>query len=172
MQSHIFLYHFHTNHVNELGNLFLFVIFWLDIYLYAPFATSLKTLLHSSKAEKLLNSICPIVILFTSFALPSTDKFAEKISTPRPFYLLYFSPPYFGKTFLGERKQPAVLNIVLIIPFTFSYDKNMSLFFALFFSRLSFPLFLSFPLTIFNLLIYYYLFLYLKFLYLQLRCIC
>jgi hypothetical protein len=45
-----------------------------------------------------------------------------------PFYLLYFSPPYFGKTFLGERKQPVVLNIVLIIPFTFSYDKNMSLF--------------------------------------------
>jgi len=80
MQSHIFTYHFHTNHVNELGNIFLFVIFWVDIYLYAPFSTSLNTLLHSSKAEKLLNSICPIVILFTSLALPSNDKFAEKMS--------------------------------------------------------------------------------------------
>jgi hypothetical protein len=58
------------------------------------------------------------------------------------------------------------------IPSTLPYDKNMSLFVALFFSRLSFPLFLSFPLTIFNLLIYYYLFLYLKFSYLQLRRIC
>jgi hypothetical protein len=74
------------------------------------------------------------------------------------------------KHFLGERKQPGVLNIVLIIPFTFFfYDKNMSFFFALFFSRLSSP---PPPLTIFNLLIYYYLFLYLKFIYLQLRCIC
>ena len=130
---------------------FPFVIIWADIYMHAPFSTSLDTLLRSSKAEKLLNLICPIVLLFTSFALPSTDKFAEKnVQLPRhlPFYLLYFSSPYFGKTFFGERKKPGVLNIVLIIPFTFSYDKNMSLFVALFFSRLSFPLFLSFPLTI------------------------
>ncbi len=48
------------------------------IYMHAPFSTSLDTLLRSSKAEKLLNLICPIVQLFTSFALPSTDKFAGK----------------------------------------------------------------------------------------------
>jgi hypothetical protein len=91
MQSHIFTYHFHTNHVNELGNIFLFVIFWVDMYLYAPFSTSLNTLLHSSKAEKLLNSICPNVILFTSFALPSTDKFAEKMSNSPETCLSTFS---------------------------------------------------------------------------------
>ncbi len=34
MQSHIFTYHFHTNHVNELGNIFPFVIFWADICIY------------------------------------------------------------------------------------------------------------------------------------------
>ena len=174
MQSHIFTYHFHTNHVNELGNIFLFVIFWVDIYLYAPFSTSLNTLIHLSKAEKILKSICPIGILFTSFTLPSsTDKFAEKMSNSPDNCLFTFSIFLFRilvKHFLGERKQPGVLNIVLIIPFTFFfYDKNMS-----FFSPCSFdgslprPL----PLTIFNLLSYYYLFLYLKFLYLQLRCIC
>ena len=123
MQSHIFTYHFHTNHVNELGNIFLFVIFWVDIYLYAPFSTSLNTLLHSSKAEKIVKSICPIGILFTSFTLPSsTDKFAEKMSNSPDNCLFTFSIFLFRilvKHFLGERKQPGVLNIVLIIPFTF-----------------------------------------------------
>ena len=79
MQSHIITYHFHTNNVNELETFFsLCNHLGGYIYMHAPFSTSLDTLLHSSKAEKLLNSICPIVILFTSFALPSTDKFAEK----------------------------------------------------------------------------------------------
>ncbi len=157
MQSHIFTYHFYTNHVNELGNIFLFVIFWVDIYLYAPFSTSLNTLLRSSRADKLLNSICPIVILFTSFALPSTDKFAEKMSNSPDTCLstlsifFFFSPPYFGKTFLGERKQPGFFNIVSIIPFTFSYDKICP-----FLSPLSFspPLFFfPFLLLFFNLLL-------------------
>ena len=122
LQSHIFTYHFHTNNVNELETFSIGNHLSGYIYMHAPFSTSLDTLLRSSKAEKLLNLICPIVLLFTSFALPSTDKFAENnVQLPRhlPFYLLYFSSPYFGKTFFGERKKPGVLNIVLIIPFTF-----------------------------------------------------
>ena len=108
------------------------------------FSTSLNTLLHSSKAEKLLNSICPIVILFTSLALPSNDKFAEKMSNSPDTCLSTFSIfilGILGKTFLGERKQPWVLNIVSIIPSTLSYDKICP-----FLSPLSFspPLFFSF----------------------------
>jgi hypothetical protein len=60
------------------------------IYMHAPFSTSLDTLLRSSKAEKLLNLICPIVLLFTSFALPSTDKFAEKMSNSPDTCLSFF----------------------------------------------------------------------------------
>ncbi len=121
--TYIFAYHFHTNHVNELGNIFPFVIFWVDIYLYAPFSTSLSTLLRSSKVEKLLISICPIILLFTSFTLPSTDKFAVKhVQLPRHFASLsslFFFLRILVKTFLGERKQPGALHIVLIISLTF-----------------------------------------------------
>ena len=78
MQSHIFTYHFHTNNVNELETFSIYNHLGRCIYIHAPFSTSLDTLLRSSKAEKLLNLICPIVLLFTSFALPSTDKFAGK----------------------------------------------------------------------------------------------
>jgi hypothetical protein len=108
------------------------------------FPTSLDTLFRSSKAEKQLNLICRIVLLFTLFTLPSTDKLAEKMSNSpdtSPFYLLYCSPPYFAKTFLGERKQPWDLNIVSIIPSTLSFHKI-----CLFLSPLSFspPLFFPF----------------------------
>jgi hypothetical protein len=107
--------------------------------------------------------------LLSSPSLPpiSSRKKCPSPQTPHLSTFSIFLLRILGKTFLGERKQPWVLNIVSIIPPILPYDKNMSLFVALFFSRLSFPLFLSFPLTIFNLLIYYYLFLYLKFFYLH-----
>jgi hypothetical protein len=111
--------------------------------------------LHSSKAKKLLNLMCPIVLLFTSFTLPSIDKFAEKNVQLLPqtlrlstFYIFFLR--ILVKTFYRERKPPGVLNVVLIIPFTFPMIKYVP-FFALFFSP-PFPFF-HLPLIIFNLLL-------------------